>query len=442
MPSLNQLRQDARAIFDAGLYAVDPADLVGRHLRREGQALQIGERRYDLPPGRVYVVGAGKAAASMASAAESVLGDVIQQGIVIVKYGHSLPLKKIQILEAGHPIPDEAGVSATREILVMLSRMREDDLVLCLLSGGGSALLLCPAPPLTLKDKQKTTQVLLNCGAKIQEINAIRKHLSKVKGGWLAQAAYPATIVSLIISDVVGDSIESIASGPTAADRTTFADCLPTIDRYRLAGQIPSAVRTLLEAGMDGNIEETPKPGNPIFDKVQNVIVGSNATALLAAKRRAEELGYHTLLLSSFIEGEARDAARFHTAIAREILSTDNPVRRPACVISGGETTVAVRGDGVGGRNQEFALMAAIEIQGLDQVVILSAGTDGADGPTDAAGAIVDGTTIRRAQKNGVMAMDYLERNDSYPFLKAVDHLLFTGPTLTNVMDLRLVLVG
>ena len=442
MRSLTQLRRDARTIFDAGLRAVDPVELVKRQIRRQGDVFEAAGRRYDLAKyRRLHIVGAGKASARMASAIEDIAGDSLRGGIVIVKYGHSVPLNKIKVVEAGHPVPDEAGANATREIIAALSQAKEDDLILCLLSGGGSALLSSPAEGLSLKDKQAMTRLLLDCGAKIQEINAIRKHISGVKGGRLAQLACPATIVSLILSDVVGDRIESIASGPTAPDGTTFLDCWRIIERYGLMEQIPMTVRDFLEQGVQGKLAETPKPGDRIFEKVQNVIVGNNRTALLAAKHQAEALGYHTLILSSFVEGESREAALFHSAIAKEILSTDNPVGRPACVISGGETTVTIRSDGLGGRNQEFALAAAIDIDGTEGVVILSGGTDGTDGPTDAAGGIVDGTTIKRAKNHGLDANYYLNRNDSYRFLQVADDLLLTGPTFTNVMDLRLLLV-
>jgi hydroxypyruvate reductase len=300
----------------------------------------------------------------------------------------------------------------------------------------------CPVENLSLQDKQAMTRLLLDCGAKIHEVNAVRKHLSQVKGGRLAKLAYPATIVSLILSDVVGDPIDSIASGPTAPDGSTFLDCWRIVQRYGLAERIPRSVRDFLQRGLQGIANETPKPGDPLFEKVQNVIIGNNRTALLAAKERAEGLGFNTLILSGFIEGEAREAGGFHAAIAKEILTTGNPVRRPACVISGGETTVTIRGDGHGGRNQEFALAAAINIEGMDGAVMLSAGTDGTDGPTDAAGAIVDGNTVQRAKTQGLDAGDYLQRNDSYHFLEATDDLLITGPTFTNVMDLRLVLVS
>jgi hydroxypyruvate reductase len=387
-------------------------------------------------------LGAGKAAAKMASAVEELLRDRISSGIVIVKYGHSLPLSLVEIVEAGHPLPDEAGVAGTTRIINLLRRATEEDLVIFLLSGGGSALLPGPVDPITLDDEIRTTQTLLNCGATIHEVNAVRKHISKIKGGRLARLAYPATLVSLILSDVVGDSLDVIASGPTVPDTSSFADCLLVVERYELKEKIPPRVRTFLEAGARGEVEETPKAGEPIFQHVRNVIVGNNRMAVEAARVKAEGLGYNTLALSSFIEGEAKVVAAAHAAIAREIIATGNPIRRPACVLSGGETTVTVRGKGLGGRNQEFALAAAAAIAGAEGVVVLSGGTDGTDGPTDAAGGVVDGTTLQRGRDKGLDAADFLRRNDSHTFLSAVGDLLVTGPTFTNVMDLRLVLIA
>lgn len=442
MRSLKQQRQDARVIFEAGLVASDPELLIGRRLQVDGQILYAGERLYNLANhGDIYVVGAGKATARMALAVEALLGERIAGGIIIVKRGHRVPLRKIEVVEAGHPIPDQEGVDATESIIGLLRRTQKTDLILCLVSGGASALLSCPVVGLSLQDKQQTTQALLNCGARIQEVNAIRKHISRVKGGRLAELAYPSTVLSLILSDVIDDSMDNIGSGPTAPDSSTFADCLSIIDRYRVGGMIPVTVRSILKKGAAGEIVDTPKAGDPIFQKVQNLLIGNNQLALVAAKEKAEALGYNTLVLSGSIEGEARKVAIDHVVMARDVLSSSGPIRPPACIISGGETTVAIRGDGLGGRNQEFAMAAAIEIDGLEGVVVLSGGTDGTDGPTDAAGGIVDGTTVQRARDKGLDARSYLERNDSYPFLKTVGDLLITGPTLTNVMDLRMVLI-
>jgi glycerate 2-kinase len=440
---LKQLRQDARIIFEAGLAAADPVVSIQRHLRVDGPILHAGEMVYDLTNYKnIYVVGAGKATAKMARAVEELLDERITGGIVIVKRGHSVPLRQLEVVEAGHPIPDEAGVNATETIVGLLRRTLETDFILYLISGGASALLASPWTGLSLQDKQQTTQAFLNCGARIHEVNAIRKHISKVKGGRLAELAYPSTVVSLILSDVIGDAVDIIGSGPTAPDSSTFADCLSIIERYGVREMIPGVVRRFLQTGAAGEATETPKAGDPIFHKVQNLIVGNNQSALSAAKERAEALGYHVLALSSPVEGEASKAAVDHAAIAKDVSAGRGRVHRPACIISGGETTVTIEGDGLGGRNQEFALAAAVEIDGMEGVVVLSGGTDGTDGPTDAAGAIVDGTTLQRAREKGLDARDYLRRNDSYPLLKTVGDLLVTGPTLTNVMDLQLVLVA
>jgi hydroxypyruvate reductase len=443
MPSLSQQRRDARAIFDAALGASDAALAISRHVRLERETLWAGQRPYDLSEyGKIYLSGAGKATAKMAFALEEVLGERLAGGLVIVKRGYKVRLRTVEIVEAGHPIPDQSGVDATNRIIDLLTRAGEKDLVICLVSGGASTLLCCPTDGLSLEDKQKTTQVLLSCGAKIQEINAIRKHISKVKGGRLAEVARPATVLCLILSDVIGDPVEHIGSGPTAPDSTTFSDCLSVIDRYGIVTMIPQPVKMLLEKGAAGDIRETPKAGAPVFDKVQNFLVGNNRSALSAAKERAEALGYQTLTLSSSIEGEARKVAIEHAVMAKDLRSDRTRVRRPVCIISGGETTVTVQGRGLGGRNQEFALAAAIELDGVERVVVLSGATDGTDGPTDAAGGIVDGTTVRRASEKGLDARDYLRKNDSYSFLKAVGDLLMTGPTLTNVMDVQLLLIS
>jgi glycerate 2-kinase len=437
-----KLRKDALAIFRAGVKAVNPVIAVKQHFRVRDGILSVGNRTYDLAEYKgVYVVGAGKASAAMAQPVEEILGDRIRAGAVNVKYGHDVPLKIIGVNEAGHPLPDEAGLKATRQIIQLLQQTGDKDLVICLLSGGGSALLPSPAQGLTLEDMQEVTKHLLEVGATIHEINAVRKHISKLKGGQLARLVYPSTLISLILSDVIGDRLESIASGPTAPDTSTFGDCLDILDKYNIRQKIPAAVLEHLERGAKGEIKETPKAEDQAFKKTQNVIIGSNIVAVKAAREKAQELKYHSLIHSSFVEGEAREAARVHAALAKEILSTGSPVPRPACVISGGETTVTIRGRGLGGRNQEFALAAAIEIDGLEDVVILSGGTDGTDGPTDAAGAVVDGETVRRAKALGLDAGHYLRENDSYHFFKPLGDLLVTGPTYTNVMDLQLVIV-
>jgi glycerate 2-kinase len=443
MTSSTQLRAHAREIFLAGLRDADPLDAIKKSVRLHNDHLQVANRSYVLSGIRnLFVTGCGKAAARMALAIEDLLGDRVADGVVVIKYGHDLPLQRIKVVEAGHPIPDEAGLDGARQIVELVQTADENDLVLFLISGGGSALFPGPADGLALADKQRTTQILLQSGATIQEINTVRKHISKLKGGRFAKLVAPAHLVSLILSDVVGDSLEAIASGPTVGDPTTFADCLEIIQRYELREKIPHSVVNLLQRGARGAVDETPKPSDAVFEKVQNVVIGSNQTALKAAKRKAEMLGYHTKILSSSIEGESRTVARSHADLLKEITLMDKPVRRPACVISGGETTVIVRGDGLGGRNQEIALAAAIQIDGLDGAVVLSAGTDGTDGVTDAAGGIVDGSTIQRGRAKGLDATAFLARNDSYHFLKATDDLLITGPTFTNVMDLQVMLVA
>jgi len=441
--STKKLRQDALAIFHAGIKAVDPVIAVKEHFRIEDGILSVENQTYDLSDYKgVYVVGAGKASAAMAKPIEEILCDRLRGGAVNVKYGHDVPLKIIDVNEAGHPVPDEAGLKATDQIIQLLQQTGEKDLVICLISGGGSALLPCPVDELTLENKQLVTKCLLEVCATIHEINAVRKHISKVKGGQLARLIYPSTLISLILSDVIGDKLDSIASGPTVPDTSTFSDCLHILDKYDIKQKIPGVVLEHLERGAKGEIKETPKADDPAFEKTQNVIIGSNILAVKAAKKKAQELKYHSLIHSTFIEGEAREAARAHAALAKEILSSGSPVPRPACVISGGETTVTIRGKGLGGRNQEFVLAAAIEIDGLEGVVILSGGTDGTDGPTDAAGALADGETVRRAKAQGLDAEHHLRENDSYHFFKPLGDLIITGPTFTNVMDLQLVLAG
>jgi hydroxypyruvate reductase len=443
MISLAQLRAHAREIFAAGVKAADPFDAILRHAHRSADGLEMAALRYQLALiDKIFVAGCGKAAARMAQAVEEILGDRIADGVVVVKYGHSAPLKKIQVMEAGHPIPDEAGMAGAQRVMELLEGAGVNDLVLFLISGGGSALLPAPADGVSLEEKQQTTQILLESGANIHEINAVRKHISKIKGGRSAKLAAPARLASLVLSDVAGDVLETIASGPTVADPTTYADGLEAIRRYNLQGRVPRSVLDILSRGVRGEIEETPKPGDALFEKVQNVIVGNNRLALEAARRRAEALGYRAEILSDCVEGESRAVAVSHAALIKKVAQTRGSVPRPACFVSGGETTVTVRGDGLGGRNQEFALAAAIEIAGLDGAVVLSAGSDGTDGPTDAAGAIVDGSTVQRGQTQGLSAVEFLARNDSYRFLQATGDLLITGPTLSNVMDLQVMLVG
>ncbi|MFZ0447638.1 MAG: glycerate kinase [Desulfatiglandaceae bacterium] len=445
---LEQLRNHAQDIFRASLEAVDPYEAVKRFVHLEGKRLSVGQEagtRKELELDsfdRILVVGGGKATAPMAAALENILGSRIRQGTINVKYGFTRDLSRIGIVEAGHPLPDENGVLGTQKILGLLNGAGEKDLIFSLISGGGSALLPQPAGAITLEEKQAMTRTLLECGASIDEINALRKHISSSKGGQMARAAYPATTINLMLSDVVGDRIDVIASGPFVPDTSTFETVTEILDKYGLR-DLPPVLEAYLKAGVEGEVPETPKQGDEVFDRVFNCIVGSNILALKAAKKKAASLGYETLILSSMVEGETREVARVHTAIALEILKTGHPLSPPACVISGGETTVTIRGSGVGGRNQEFCLAAAMDLGGIaERVVILSGGTDGNDGPTEAAGGIVDPLTLERAREAEIKALDFLKANNAYAFLKKTGDLLITGPTNTNVMDVRLVLVG
>lgn len=436
------LRKHAASIFRAALKAADPVEAVLRHMRLNGDVLVVGKKRYPLRKfRRITVLGAGKASAAMAVGVERVLGRRISGGLLNVKYGHVAKLKHIELNECGHPVPDERGVAGAERMAAMAREAGADDLVLCLISGGASALTPAAAP-VTLGEKQAATKLLLECGATIHEINAVRKHISSFKGGRLAALAAPATVISLMLSDVIGDNLDVIGSGPTAPDDSTFAAAMGILRKYGIEARVPATIRERLERGMAGEIEETPKPGEAVFEKVRNIVVGSNVLAVNAAVERAKALGYRTLVLSTFVEGETRDVAGVHAAIAREIHASGRPVKAPACVITGGETTVTIHGDGLGGRNQEFVLAAAMGVDGLAGTVVLSGGTDGSDGPTDAAGAIADGQTMSRARAMSLEAAAYLGRNDSYHFFEQLGDLVKTGPTNTNVMDVRMVLVG
>jgi len=445
--SLGKMRSEAERLFHAAVSRVDPYEAVKRFIHAEGQKLLLGQegrpemvwRLEDFD--RIFLVGGGKATARMAKAMEDLLGKRITSGIINVKYGFTEALRLTEIIEADHPLPDHHGVAGTKRILELLGEAGEKDLVFSLISGGGSALLPQPAHGITLEEKQAVTRRLLACGASINEINAVRKHISSSKGGQMARAAYPATTVNLMLSDVVGDRMDVIASGPFVPDTSTFKDAWAIFEKYQLT-DIPKAVQGYLQKGMEGQVPETPKRTDRVFDKVSNFIIGSNILALEAAKEEAERMGYQTLILSSMVEGETREVARVHTAIAKEMLKSGWPLPPPACVISGGETTVTIRGEGLGGRNQEFCLASVLDLEGLPQrVVILSGGTDGNDGPTEAAGAIVDPLTPERARAQGLSASEYLERNDAYHFFEKVGDLLMTGPTNTNVMDVRIILV-
>ena len=437
------MRQHAMEIFQAALKAVDPVEAILRHVRLEDDALQVGEHRFAFKDyDRILVAGAGKAGAPMARALEDLLGDNIADGVIVVKEGHGLPLEHIRIHEASHPVPDERGIKGAEEILSLVKEAGGRDLVLCLISGGGSALLVAPAEGVTLEDKQEVTRLLLACGADIHEINTIRKHLSRAKGGGLARFAYPATVVSLILSDVIGDDLNVIASGPAVPDTSAFDDARRVLKKYDIWDRVPASVQSRIQQGLVGDIEDTPKAGDAVFERCFSELVGTNIQALKAAGQQAEQLGYQTLILSSTVEGEAREVVKVLTAIAREVRDSGNPLSAPACILCGGETTVTIRGDGKGGRNQEFSLASALSIDGMENVVVLAGGTDGNDGPTDAAGAMADGRTLARARAKDLDPLDYLRRNDSYHFFQSLEDLVITGPTRTNVMDVYMVLVA
>ena len=440
---LDTMRRHAIEIFEAGLAAVDPFQAVFRHVALEENGLRIGEHRFGLKDyDRILVVGAGKAGAPMARALERLLGDRIADGVIVVKEGHALPLKKIRLYEAGHPVPDRRGVEGGAEILSLVGGCGNRDLVLCLISGGGSALLVAPAPGIALEDKQDVTRLLLGCGADIHAINTVRKHLSRVKGGGLARCAHPATVASLILSDVIGDDLSVIASGPTVPDMSTFQDAEHILKHHGIWSRVPTRVKERIVAGVDGEIPDTPKAGDVVFTGCHPVLIGANLQALNAAGDKAVRLGYRRLILSAAIEGEAREVAKVLTAVAREIRRSGNPLEPPACILCGGETTVTIRGGGKGGRNQEFALAAVPLLDGSDGVVVLAGGTDGNDGPTDAAGALADSGSFARAREKGLNPREHLDRNDAYPFFRALGDLLVTGPTRTNVMDVYLALVA
>ncbi len=429
-------------IMQSALHAVDPYQAVRAHLRVEGGALWVGAERLALDDfRRVIVVGAGKAGAPMARAVEDVLGDAIATGLVVVKQGHRSPTARIEIVEASHPIPDAAGIAAGGRVFDLAASAEADDLVLALISGGGSALLEAPAG-ISLADLQSMTDALLACGATINEMNCLRKHMSRVKGGQLARAASPATLVTLVLSDVVGSPLDVIASGPTVPDTSTWADAWAVVETYAIADTLPAAVTRRLQAGMRGELADTPKPDDPIFDHAVAQIVGDNRLAALAACRRAQELGYHALLLTTYLEGEAREVAKIAVALAREVTANGQPVAAPACLILGGETTVTLgSAPGKGGRNQELALAAALGIAGSERITIASLATDGSDGPTDGAGGLVDGSSVMLGARIGLDAGAMVRRHDAYPFLQATGDLLLCGPTQTNVNDLVFVWV-
>ncbi len=453
---MKKINDDLLSIYRAALKRVDPYEMVVRRLRIDGATLFIDDPgaplsldldRYE----RIVVIGAGKATAKMAQAVEAVLGARITEGVISVKYGHTETLRRIETIEAGHPIPDEQSIRAAERIESLARNADRRTIVINLISGGGSALLAKPFSfdrpgmkvSLTLDEIQKTTGVLLACGATIEEMNCIRKHLSGIKGGRLAEMIYPATEINFILSDVVGDRLDTIASGLTVADDTTYGDAMETVARYGIEKLIPDSVRRVLNDGTEGRLPETPKKGDRAFKRCHTVLVGTNYHALEGAGEQAALLGYNTLVLTSQVTGEAREAAKVLLGIGKDIARHGIPVQRPACLISGGETTVTLCGTGKGGRNTELALSF---LQGIEQdregakgVYLLSAATDGNDGPTDSAGAYASGDLLDKI--SGMRIDEYLSRNDSYSFFEKAGGLFKTGPTNTNVCDIQLVIV-
>lgn len=435
-------RKIALKSLEVAVEAVDPKAAIESKVSLKGSILEVEGYIFDLKKFKnIYVIGGGKASGSMAEAIESILGDKITAGIVNVPKGVKHSTRTVKLHWASHPIPDESGVEGTKQMLEIAEKASEHDLIICLISGGGSSLMPLPRENITMVDKRKITEEMLKCGATINEINTVRKHISQFKGGWLAKKAYPATIVNLILSDVLGDPLDFIASGPTVPDSTTFSDAIRVLRKYGLWKNAPESVKKVLTLGEQGRVPETPKANDEAFQKVFNVIIGNNRASSIAACRALKSEGLNTLLLTSLLEGEARHIGTALSSIAREIIASGNPVRKPAGIVLGGETTVTVVGKGLGGRNQEMALASALKIGSLDGVVIASMSTDGIDGPTDAAGAIVDGKTLTRAEAMGLKAEDFLADNNSYNFFLKLDDLIFTGPTGTNVNDVSVIVV-
>jgi glycerate 2-kinase len=436
----NKRRADGLAIVEAGIGAVLPENIIHDSIRLDSNVLDIKGNMFDLSRYRhIYVAGGGKASGTMAMELEKILNGRITAGVVNDRYGVSVPTRVIKVNQAGHPLPTEDGVRGVEEMLRMLSGAGPDDLVIFLISGGGSALLPYPAKGISLEDMSKLTGLLLKSGARIAELNTVRKHISAIKGGQLLKHVDGATVVSLIVSDVVGDDIGFIASGPTAPDGTTFAEAIQILKKYGIYDKAPPGIVRHLEEGARGGIPETLRPGDPVFKRVFNVIVASNLIALEAAAEKAFELCYRPLILGSCIIGESREVGLVLSGIAKACLKSGNPVGPPAAIISGGETTVTVRGKGKGGRNQELVLGFLQNY--TPGITIISVDTDGIDGSSDACGAIADGSTLERADKMGLSIADALNENASYDFFKALGDLIYTGPTGTNVSDLRLMLV-
>jgi glycerate-2-kinase len=440
------LDRKARALalksLEYALNKVDPKQITKSKLLLKNSTLTVDGYSFDLEKSRnVYVIGGGKASGSMAEALEDVLGKHIRNGLINIPRGNRNKTNIIRLHEASHPIPDEPGVEGTRRMLRIAEKAKEDDLIICLISGGGSSLMPLPRDGISIDNKKEITDALLRSGATINEINTVRKHISDFKGGQLAKKAYPSTILNLILSDVVGDPLDFIASGPTVPDSTTFNEAIKVLKKHQLWEKAPESIRKVLLDGEKGIIPETPKAGDKVFRKVFNVVIGNNRFASQAVSEYFRSEGLNTLLLTATMEGEARHVGTMLASIAQEVSTSGNPIPKPAGIIAGGETTVIVAGKGKGGRNQEIPLAAAKKLSSMDGAAIASLSTDGVDGPTDAAGAIIDGKTLKKAMAAGLNSEDFLAKNDSYHFFSKLGDLIFTGPTGTNVNDISVIVV-
>lgn len=438
--------KDICKILAAAINAVDPAACVRRFVKRDGNSrVQVAGRAYDLSVyKRIFIIAIGKASLAMAISLSEILKDRLDGGIIVAKHiteGASGSIPGVELVQGGHPVPDGASLAAGRKVAGLLSGLQADDLIFCLISGGGSALMTLPVEGVTLEEVQQLTHDLLACGATIQEINILRKHLDRLKGGGMARLAHPAHLTTLILSDVVGSPLDVIASGPTVGDSSTFEEAADILGKYDLRRKTPTAILEVIEKGRRGDIPDTLKPGDACFTRVHNVLVGANYLAAKAALESAKELGFNTLLLTTYLQGEASQAGKVLASIARQVRESGEPLAAPACLVAGGETTVTLRGKGRGGRNQEFALGAAAELAGLSDAFLITLATDGEDGPTDAAGAVVSGNTCQRAFRAGMKAADFLMQNNAYCFFETLGDLLITGPTGTNVNDLNFIFV-
>jgi glycerate 2-kinase len=435
-----EAREDARLIFEAGVAAVQPATLIPSHIRLQDDTLCAGQLSIPLTETtKIIVVGAGKASAAMALAVEEIAGKKITAGLITTKYDHSLSLRYMEVIEAAHPVPDEKSVDAAGRTIALLDDAGENDIVICLLSGGASSLWTDLPGNITLDDLKTTFQLLLDSGATINEMNTVRKHLSVLKGGQFIRYAPAATWITLVISDVPGDDLSVIASGPTCADSSSFTDAGNVLNSYGLRAKIPASVQEYIQKGTDGKINETIKTGDPLLEKVHTFLIGNNSIALDAAQQKATQLGYHNLIIDPLIQGDVKDWAKKLWAYYTGYTGT-----KPACLLTGGETTIAVNGKGKGGRNQHMALeiVKAMMDEGTEYISFLAAGTDGTDGPTDAAGAFADAATVQAANDNSLPISDYLNNNDSYTFFEKTGSLLITGSTQTNVMDITVCIIN